>query len=478
MSVNSVVPTPVPGRRLASFLCAAVLVSGCGGGGGGGDSSTTSTTTTTPTPTPTTSSLTLTLPRRAITASELAVIVAEGDSLSESIASYYQTARGIPAANIIKVKLPGTTDAISSADFATLKASIDAQLPSGVQATLVTWTAPSRVAGASCSMSLTSALALGYDAQYCSNPGTTTTCQTTKASAYFDSESTLPVGDLAIRPAMMLGASTLEAAKTLIDRGVAADGTLPAGDGYLLRTSDADRSVRYSDYLSLPTLWSGNSGLTLNYIDNSAGAAANSISGVSNVLFYFTGLSTVPNLSTLNFRPGAVADHLTSFGGLLPGGNGQMPITNWLTAGATASYGAVQEPCNYTQKFSKASVLIDQYYRGATLIEAYWKSVQWPGEGLFVGEPLARPFPDAATLVISNGQYVINTRGLRAGSSYSLDYRTSSTGSWTTLASFTVSRAQPQTLTASLAPAAATQLRWVGPCAADSSQQCTLATSS
>ncbi|MCP2937667.1 hypothetical protein NK983_33720, partial [Salmonella enterica subsp. enterica serovar Typhimurium] len=29
---------------------------------------------------------------------------------------------------------------------------------------------------------------------------------------------------------------------------------------------------------------------------------------------------------------------------------------------------------------------------GETLIEAYWKSVAWPGEGVFVGEPLARPF--------------------------------------------------------------------------------------
>jgi xylose isomerase len=26
------------------------------------------------------------------------------------------------------------------------------------------------------------------------------------------------------------------------------------------------------------------------------------------------------------------------------------------------------------------------------LIEAYWKSVAWPGQGLFVGEPLARPW--------------------------------------------------------------------------------------
>ncbi len=32
------------------------------------------------------------------------------------------------------------------------------------------------------------------------------------------------------------------------------------------------------------------------------------------------------------------------------------------------------------------------YATGATAIEAYWKSVAWPGEGVFVGEPLARPF--------------------------------------------------------------------------------------
>jgi hypothetical protein len=32
------------------------------------------------------------------------------------------------------------------------------------------------------------------------------------------------------------------------------------------------------------------------------------------------------------------------------------------------------------------------YLQGETLIEAYWKSVQMPGQGLFIGEPLARPY--------------------------------------------------------------------------------------
>ena len=37
---------------------------------------------------------------------------------------------------------------------------------------------------------------------------------------------------------------------------------------------------------------------------------------VSGVLFYLTGLASVGNLSTLQFRPGALADTLTSTGGV------------------------------------------------------------------------------------------------------------------------------------------------------------------
>ena len=420
------------------------------------------------------SALTLSLPARAITPADLAVIVAANDPLSPSIASYYQTVRGIPVANIIRVNLPAVgSDTISNADFATLKAAIDAQLPSGIQATLLTWTQPSRVVGAgTCTMSITSAMAFGFNSSYCAN-----SCAATTASSYYNSESASPLTSYGMRPSMLLGATSLSAAQVLINLGVSADATYPPGDGYLMRTSDAARSVRYSDYLNLPALWTSNPGITLNYIDNSAGAASDSISNKSGVLFYFTGLTTVPNIVTNSYRPGAIADSLTSSGGYLPGGNGQMPITNWLAAGVTGSYGAVAEPCNYTQKFSQASVLIDQYYRGATLIEAYWKSVQWPGQGLFVGEPLAQPYRDTPSFTISGNQYVINTRAMRANSNYSLQYLFPASANWQTLAKFTVTRTQPQILYAPLPPANATQIRWVGPCPANAAQQCTLSAS-
>ncbi len=412
--------------------------------------------------------LTLTLPTRAIGPGQLAVVVNTNDPLSQQVASYYQQKR--PAVSLIQVALATGSDTISSANFATLKAAVDAQLSSGIQATLLTWVQPSRVVGPTCTMSITSAMTFGFDAKYCQTGGATTA-----ASIYFNTESALPWQDLGLRPSMMLGATTYAKAQTLIDRGVSADASYPAGDGYLLRTSDVNRSVRYPDYTGLPALWSG--ALSLNYIDNSAGLASDSISNKANVLFYFTGLATVPNLSSITFRPGAIGDTLTSFGGVLPAGNGQMPITAWLDAGATASYGTVEEPYNYTQKFSQASVLIDQYYRGATLIEAYWKSVAWPGEGLFVGEPLAQPYKDTPSFAISAGQYAIATRTMRPGATYSLQYHTTPSSNWVTLKSFSVTRAQAQTVTAPLPPAAATQIRWQGPCPDNAAKQCTLAAS-
>jgi uncharacterized protein (TIGR03790 family) len=65
-------------------------------------------------------------------------------------------------------------------------------------------------------------------------------------------------------------------------------------------------------------------------------------------MFYFVGAATVPNVEGTQFLPGAVADHLTSFGGMLTD-SPQMSSLRWLEAGATGSYGAVVEPCNFIE---------------------------------------------------------------------------------------------------------------------------------
>lgn len=358
------------GPRTACLALALALAS-CGGGSSGGAAGG-----------PTTGAPT------SLTAADLAVLIADGDPTSEAIGRAYQLARGIPEAHMIRVAVDSRADALDADAFNVLKTTIDARLPATVQATLVTWTRPSRVMGA-CAMGLTSALALGYEARYCGG------CAATAASAYYASTSRQPWTELRIRPSMMLGAATLSDAQALIARGLAAEGLISAGSsgaqGWLVRTSDADRSVRFNDFRGLAGTTAA-PGVTMRYVDNSAGTGSDQIVGQRDVLFYLTGLPAVASAGTNTYLPGAVADHLTSHGGFLPDGNGQMPITDWLRAGATGSYGTVEEPCNFQQKFPRASVLVDRYRRGDTLIEAYWKSVQWPGQGLFVGEPLARPW--------------------------------------------------------------------------------------
>jgi hypothetical protein len=80
----------------------------------------------------------------------------------------------------------------------------------------------------------------------------------------------------------------------------------------------------------------------------------------------------------------------TSFGGDPLGGE-QMSSLRRLEAGATASYGTVSEPCSHWQTFPHPAVLLRHYAAGNSAIEAYWNSVAWPTEGLFIGAPLAAP---------------------------------------------------------------------------------------
>ena len=183
----------------------------------------------------------------------------------------------------------------------------------------------------------------------------------------------------------MLAANSFEQARILIDRGAISDGTNPNGTAYLLNTKDKARNVRSVYYSQIFEQLAGR--LNIQQIN------ANFLKNKKNILFYFTGIKRVAELKSNSFVPGAIADHLTSAGGVLNGIT-QMSSLRWLEAGATGSYGTVVEPCNLRAKFPHPGIVIDRYIRGETLIEAYWKSVAQPGEGIFIGEPLARPFSD------------------------------------------------------------------------------------
>jgi uncharacterized protein (TIGR03790 family) len=311
----------------------------------------------------------------ALDRSQLAVIINTRDPLSVQIGEYYAAQRSLSFQNIIRIGFPPGKPAMTAREFEALRAWVQEKTLPGVEAYVLTWMLPYRV---DC-MSITSAFAFGFSDAYCAD-----TCKQTKPSPYFDSPVRRPFAQLGIRPTMALAAANFDDAKALIDRGVASDGTRPKGTAYLVSTHDAARNVRSYTYPLVEQLFKGRLAIRRPEQDT--------LKNANDVLFYFIGKHTVEGLETLRFLPGAIADHLTSAGGWFEAESGQMSSIRWLQAGATASYGTVVEPCNLTPKFPNPPIVIGHYLQGETLIEAYWKSVQMPGQGIFIGEPLAAPF--------------------------------------------------------------------------------------
>jgi uncharacterized protein (TIGR03790 family) len=312
-------------------------------------------------------------PALALDQMQLGVIVNTRDPLSVAVGDYYAQQRRIPFQNMIRVSFTPIENVLTRSRFELIKAQIDEQTLPHIQAYAITWTQPYRV---DC-MSITAAIAFGFDPAFCADE-----CKPTRISSYYNSAANRPYSQLRIRPAMSIAATSFENAKALIDRGVAAEGARPAGKAYLLTTS-GPRNVRSALYPATEKAVAGR--VPVQLLEQDA------LFDATDVLFYFIGIHRVEGLDTLKFVPGAIADHLTSHGGHLADG-GQMSALRWLEAGATGSYGTVVEPCNFIDKFPHPAIAMGRYVRGETLIEAYWKSVAMPGQGWFIGDPLAAPF--------------------------------------------------------------------------------------
>lgn len=323
-----------------------------------------------------------------ITANELGLVINTADPYSITVGEYYARRRGIPPEQILRVHLP-LRPQLSREEFTALDQAIRSQMPEHVHGLALAWVQPYAV---DCN-SLTSALGMGLQPEVCSR-----SCAATRISpytSYFGAKPWLVIG---VRPTMQLAARSVPAAMAMIERGIAADHTLAAGAAepamaYLASTPDAARNVR--ERLFPPTgPVPGVAGFEVARVKSEA------LPAMRRTLVYETGLIRVPKPLGGEWLPGALADHLTSAGGQLdkpPADEGQMNILDWIDAGATASYGTVSEPCNHLQKFPHPQMLIQAYAQGLSALEAYWHSVAWPGQGVFVGEPLAAPFAPVPT---------------------------------------------------------------------------------
>jgi len=310
-----------------------------------------------------------------LSARDLGVVINDSDDYSVAIGRYFIAKRGIPPANVVHVSIPRGTKVMDGPQFASASAAVRDHMPGAVQALALAWTEPYRVG----CMSVTAAFAYGFDARQCAQG-----CRTTPRTPYFDSDSRLPFSELGIRPAMLLAGSSVKAARFTIDSGIEAERSRLDGTAYLLSTSDPARNVRAAGFPAALRLADGHVKVDIRHADE--------LRDVNDVLFYFTGRARVGALATLRFHAGAIADHLTSNGGMLTD-SPQMSSLAWLDAGATGSYGTVVEPCGFPQKFPQPAIVMRRYLAGETLIEAYWKSVEMPAQGVFIGEPLARIAP-------------------------------------------------------------------------------------
>lgn len=314
-----------------------------------------------------------------LTAERLGLVININDPYSIAVGDYYASRRHLKPEQVLRLALPHQAR-LSVQDLESLRRQIDDYFGDRVQALALAWVTPYAV---EC-QSITGALALGFDPALC-----WATCGRSRLSSYFGSATTQPWTELHLRPSMLLAARSVEQARALIDRGVAADHSLglrgaPPAQAYFIATSDAARSVRarlFPPATALPAQV-----LDVHVVHDDA------FRQHDRLVLVQTGLARLTGLDTLQWLPGALADHLTSFGGLLDQTQGQSTALDWLESGATASYGTVSEPCNHLEKFPHPQLLLLNYLQGSSAIEAYWKSVAWPLQGVFVGEPLAAPF--------------------------------------------------------------------------------------
>ena len=310
---------------------------------------------------------------------DIGLVINTADPYSVAVGEHYIRRRGLAPIQVLRVQLP-VVAMITPDQFEALRLRIDARFGRQVQALALAWVAPYAV---HCN-SISGALALGYDADLCNR-----SCQPTKPSRYFNAATLKPYADLGLRLSMLLAAPSVEQAKALIDRGVASDFSLakrgrPSVTALLLQTNDGARAVR--QVLYPPAGLVPGTGVDIRIEPAAQLVAARRLVVVQ------TGAVTLDLKPAPDWLPGALADHLTSFGGDLLGGTGQSNAMEWIASGATASHGTVTEPCNHLQKFPHPQVLLLHYMQGATAVEAYWRSVAWPQQALFVGEPLAAPF--------------------------------------------------------------------------------------
>lgn len=183
---------------------------------------------------------------------------------------------------------------------------------------------------------------------------------------------------------MVLDAGDEAATLAMIDKAVTADYTKPVGVVYYLDGVPPRDTRKHTIPIAQRLL--SLIGVFAQHVPDNVVINKDNVLGIycGNVGFY---------CDKNRYVPGALGDILTSLSASFDNRNDQTDTREFLKHGCAGTYGCVIEPFNYPQKFPDAKLYL-YYSLGFTAVESYWMSVVWPQQGLFLGDPLTRPFAD------------------------------------------------------------------------------------
>ena len=203
----------------------------------------------------------------------------------------------------------------------------------------------------------------------------------------------------------------LDEALAQLTRSATADATMPNGIFLFTRTGDVRTQTRAPGYTAaVEALMSEGSRAEI-----LEAALPNSIKDVAGLTMGSANFDWPASGSQL--LPGAIAENLTSLGGVMKENGGQTPLTVFLQAGAGGSSGTVTEPYAIQAKFPEPFIHV-HYRRGVNLAEAFHQSVAAPYQLLIVGDPLCAPWQsppainvEAASRVPTADNLVLTLKG-------------------------------------------------------------------
>jgi hypothetical protein len=178
-----------------------------------------------------------------------------------------------------------------------------------------------------------------------------------------------------------------------LKRAVAADGTKPQGTIYFMQNDNIRSNVRDACFAGVAA--------EINKLGVRAVVAKGSIPrGAPDVMGLMAGVDIFDwSKSGSTIRPGAICEHLTSYGGDMATGAFQTPLSEFLRHGAAGSSGTVKEPGAIQAKFPLPSLQL-HYARGSSLAEAFYQSITSPFQLLIVGDPLCQPWAKFPTVTV------------------------------------------------------------------------------